>query len=70
MAPSMPQLLLLWLLMVSLPFVLMEKQEEFELAEEAHKFAVQLAPNNSQPFRNYGALLQRQKRYEEAEKVR
>lgn len=48
----------------------LEKQEEFVLAEEAHKFAVQLAPNNSQPFRNYGALLQRQKRYEEAEKVR
>lgn len=48
----------------------LEKQEEFVLAEEAHKFAIQLAPNNSQPFRNYGALLQRQKRYEEAEKVR
>lgn len=42
----------------------LEKQEEFVLAEEAHKFAIQLAPNNSQPFRNYGALLQCQKRYE------
>ena len=48
----------------------LEKQEEFLLAEEAHKLAVQLAPNNSQPFRNYGALLQRQRRYNEAEKVR
>lgn len=40
-----------------------------QIAEEAHKLAVQLTPNYSQPFRNYGALLMRQERYAEAEKV-
>ena len=39
------------------------------LAEDAHRLAVQLSPNFSQPFRNYGALLMRQRRYNEAELV-
>ena len=48
----------------------LEKTENFTMAEEAHKLAVQLSPLSSQPFRNYGTLLMRQQRYEEAEKVR
>lgn len=40
-----------------------------EIAEEAHRLAVQLAPNFSQPFRNYGALLMKQGRYSEAEQA-
>ena len=39
------------------------------LAEDAHRLAVQLTPNYSQPFRNYGALLMKQQRYYEAEQV-
>lgn len=42
---------------------------DLKAAEEAHKLAVQLAPNHSQPFRNYGALLMRQERYADAEMV-
>lgn len=40
-----------------------------ELAEEAHKIAIKMVPNYSQPFRNYAALLYKHERYEEAEKV-
>lgn len=40
-----------------------------QLAEQAHKIAVQMSPNYSQPFRNYGALLMRQGRYAQAEQV-
>ena len=39
------------------------------LAEDAHRLAVELTPNYSQPFRNYGALLMKQQRYSEAELV-
>ena len=39
------------------------------LAENAHKLAVELMPNYSQPFRNYGTLLMKQHRYKEAEQV-
>ena len=39
------------------------------LAEEAHKVAVLMSPTYSQPFRNYGALLMRQGKFDEAEKV-
>ena len=40
-----------------------------KMAEHAHRLAVQLSPNYSQPFRNYGALLMKQERFSEAEKV-
>ena len=39
------------------------------LAEDAHRLAVELMPNYSQPFRNYGTLLMKQHRYNEAEQV-
>lgn len=45
------------------------EETEPELAERAHRLAIQLAPNFSQPFRNYGALLMRQGRHAEAEQV-
>ena len=47
----------------------LEMTENFILAEEAHKLGIHLSPNNSQPYRNYGSMLMRQARYEEAEKV-
>ena len=40
-----------------------------QLAEDAHRLAIELTPNYSQPFRNYGALLMKQQRYSEAEEV-
>ena len=40
-----------------------------QLAEDAHRLAIELTPNYSQPFRNYGALLMKQHRYNEAEQV-
>lgn len=40
---------------------------ELTRAEEAHKFAIKIASDYSQPFQNYGSLLMQQKRYAEAE---
>ena len=42
---------------------------ELTRAEEAHKFAIKIASDYSQPFQNYGSLLMQQKRYAEAELV-
>ena len=39
------------------------------LAEECYTMAVRLAPNYSQPFRNYGSFLQKLGRDDEAKKV-
>ena len=47
----------------------LEQYGKTHLAEEAHRIAIDTVPNYSQPFRNYGALLYRQERYEEAEMV-
>ena len=46
------------------------EDKDQKMAEQAHRLAVQLSPNYSQPFRNYGALLMRRERYSEAEQVR
>ena len=45
------------------------QQNNSPLAEECHVMAVKMAPNYSQPFRNYGSFLNAQGRYDEAEKV-
>ena len=46
-----------------------ESSNKTSLAEDCHIIAIKLAPRFSQPFRNYGTLLVKQGRYNEAEKV-
>jgi len=50
-----------------LGYILQSKNSH--LAEECYIMAVKLAPNYSQPFRNYGSFLQSQGRDYKAEKV-
>ncbi len=40
-----------------------------EMAERVELFAIATNPKYVQPYRNYGSLLKKQQRYEEAEKV-